>query len=135
LTCILVGNKVDLCTDDPTRRQVLTNDAEEWAQEEGLLFVEASAKSGQNVESAFEQACRDILRKIGEGVFDDDRVRALCPRAPRSAGLTSSSHLLFTLRSISRDAGIPLILLRAPPFHALIIDLWITAWWRGTSGC
>lgn len=88
LTCILVGNKVDLCeADGPSsdtetirsssagpRRQVPTAEAEQWAKEEGLLFVEASAKSGQNVEVAFEQAARNILDKIKKGVFDDDRV-------------------------------------------------------------
>ena len=46
-----------------------------WAKEEGMLFVEASAKSGQNVELAFGQASRDILDKIRRGVFEDDRVR------------------------------------------------------------
>ena len=102
LTCILVGNKVDLCPEadetsdpghDPTaasvpkdlgpasgasrkQREVPTEEAELWAQEEGLLFVEASAKSGVNVEEAFERATRDILDKIRKGVFDDDRVRA-----------------------------------------------------------
>ena len=108
LTCILVGNKVDLCplappptnTDDPSdgasapeptvngplsreaggtskrKREVSTEEAELWAQEEGLLFVEASAKSGLNVEDAFERATRDILDKIRRGVFDDERVSA-----------------------------------------------------------
>lgn len=79
LTCILVGNKIDLCTDDagPGRRtrEVPSEEAEQWAQEEGLLFVEASARSGENVEAAFERATRDILDKIRRGVFDDDRVR------------------------------------------------------------
>jgi len=37
------------------------------------LFVEASAKSGANVEGAFEAAARDILSKIRRGVWDDDR--------------------------------------------------------------
>jgi len=78
LTCILVGNKVDLCDERSSesssrRREVPTEEAERWAKEEGLLFVEASAKSGQNVEYAFEQASRDILDKIKRGVFDDDR--------------------------------------------------------------
>ena len=50
-------------------------EAEKWAKEEGLLFVETSAKSGQNVELAFEQASRDILGKIRRGEFDDQRVR------------------------------------------------------------
>lgn len=39
-----------------------------------MLFVEASAKSGQNVEEAFVQAATDILAKIRRGVFDDNRV-------------------------------------------------------------
>lgn len=41
-----------------------------------MLFVEASAKSGRNVDWAFEEASRDILDKIKRGVFDDNRVRA-----------------------------------------------------------
>jgi len=70
LTCILVGNKSDLAQE---RRQVPTDEGARWAEEEGLLFVEASAKSGANVEGAFEAAVRDILSKIRRGVFDDDR--------------------------------------------------------------
>lgn len=94
LTCILVGNKVDLC-DAPDsasspfppviapishkQRQVTTEEAALWAEQEGLLFVEASARSGQNVERAFEDASRDILDKIQRGVFDDDRVGSSPP--------------------------------------------------------
>ncbi|TFK46692.1 ras-domain-containing protein [Heliocybe sulcata] len=75
LTCILVGNKVDLCSseDGSRRREVPTEEAERFAQEEDLLFVEASAKSGENVQDAFERATRDILTKIERGVFGDDR--------------------------------------------------------------
>ncbi|KAI0371644.1 ras-domain-containing protein [Pilatotrama ljubarskyi] len=78
LTCILVGNKIDLCSDESSapgkrKREVSTEEAELWAKEEGLLFVEASAKSGENVDAAFEQATRDILDKVHRGVFDDDR--------------------------------------------------------------
>ncbi|KAF8638650.1 hypothetical protein AX17_002053 [Amanita inopinata Kibby_2008] len=94
LTCILVGNKVDLVENAPDgggdlqsismfmsnagpgrhRRQVSTEEGAAWAEEEGLLFVEASAKSGQNVEEAFVRAACDILAKIRQGVFDDNRV-------------------------------------------------------------
>lgn len=52
-----------------------TEEGAQWAEEEGLLFVEASAKNGENVEGAFEAAARDILSKIRRGVWDDDRVR------------------------------------------------------------
>lgn len=85
LTCILVGNKSDLPLE---RRQVPTEEGERWAQEEGLLFAEASAKSGTNVDAAFEAAARDILVKIRRGVFDDDRVRL-------SLYISSSSFFRF----------------------------------------
>jgi hypothetical protein len=65
---------VDLCEEGSSKRQVTTEEGEAFAKKEGLLFVEASAKSGLNVEQAFEQAARDILEKIKRGLFDDDRV-------------------------------------------------------------
>ncbi len=91
LTCILVGNKVDLASESDTavrKREVTTEEAELWAQEEGLLFVEASAKSGQNVERAFEQAAKDILDKIKQGVFDDERSPGVKLSKPNSNSLT-----------------------------------------------
>jgi Ras-related protein Rab-2A len=79
----LVANKIDLC-DGPAQdagtgrggkqREVTTEEGELWAREEGLLFVEASAKSGQNVELAFFNASRDILDKVKRGVFDQGKV-------------------------------------------------------------
>lgn len=75
----MVGNKVDLCEEGSANgktREVPTDEAEIFAKEEGLLFVEASAKSGKNVDDAFEQAARNILDKIRKGLFDDDRVGA-----------------------------------------------------------
>ncbi|ESK91052.1 rab family gtpase [Moniliophthora roreri MCA 2997] len=108
LTCILVGNKVDLCEPESEpgegaaasgdasaaqstikrRRQVSTEEAEVFAKEEGLLFVESSAKSGQNVEKAFEDAARDILDKIHRGVFDDDRSPGVKLSKPSNNSLT-----------------------------------------------
>lgn len=58
-------------------RQVSTEEGAEFAQQEQLLFVEASARSGLNVELAFVEASRDILRKVKNGVFDDTRVSPL----------------------------------------------------------
>ena len=56
-------------------REVPYAEAEQWAKEEGMLFVEASAKSGLNVEQAFVDASCDIMAKIKQGVFDNDQVR------------------------------------------------------------
>jgi Ras-related protein Rab-2A len=53
---------------------VSTEEGAEFAQQEGLLFVEASAKSGLNVELAFVEASKDILQKVKNGVFNDTRV-------------------------------------------------------------
>lgn len=54
---------------------MLTEEGESWAREHGLLFVEASAKSGLNVEHAFFTASKDILDKVKRGVFDQGKVR------------------------------------------------------------
>jgi len=90
LTCILVGNKVDLVdgsTPQSRNREVTTEEGEKYAREEGLLFVEASAKSGVNVEKAFEEAARDILGKIRRGVFDDARSPGVKLSTPMKGGM------------------------------------------------
>lgn len=46
---MLVGNKLDLASQRKTPREL----GQQFAQEEGLLFCEASAKSGEGVESMF----------------------------------------------------------------------------------
>lgn len=46
---MLVGNKVDMESSRKTPREM----GEQFAQEEGLLFTEASAKSGTGVEELF----------------------------------------------------------------------------------
>lgn len=48
----LVGNKTDLGND---KRQVSTEEGEEKANKDGLLFMECSAKAGYNVKSLFRK--------------------------------------------------------------------------------
>jgi GTPase SAR1 family protein len=45
----LVGNKLDLAN----KRAVSTEDAQAYAEENGLLFMETSAKAGTNVTDVF----------------------------------------------------------------------------------
>ncbi|KAG8856761.1 hypothetical protein FRB96_006264 [Tulasnella sp. 330] len=58
LTCILVANKIDLCSGpSPSKpRVVSTEEAAQWAKEEEMDYLEASAKTGVNVDEAFTRA-------------------------------------------------------------------------------
>lgn len=79
LSCILVANKVDL-VGGPTssrQREVTSAEAELWAKEENLEYIEASAKTGDNVNEAFAKAARAILSKIKQGLFDENKVSFL----------------------------------------------------------
>ncbi|KAL5529278.1 hypothetical protein ACEPAG_5263 [Sanghuangporus baumii] len=87
LTCILVGNKVDLVETGARPREVTAEQGEAWAQENGLLFVEASAKSGLNVDHAFFAASKDILDKVKRGVFDQGKSPGVKPSNPNSNAL------------------------------------------------
>lgn len=66
MTIMLIGNKCDL----ESRRAVSKAEGEQFARENGLVFVETSAKTATNVEEAFIQTARNINEKIVEGVFD-----------------------------------------------------------------
>lgn len=56
---MLVGCKSDL-TD---KRQVSTQEARQYAQEQGLLFTETSAKTGDGVKAAFETLVHEITNQ------------------------------------------------------------------------
>lgn len=66
MTIMLIGNKCDLAH----RRAVSTEEGEQFAKENGLIFMEASAKTAQNVEEAFIKTAGTIYKKIQDGVFD-----------------------------------------------------------------
>jgi Ras-related protein Rab-6A len=53
----LVGNKTDLGND---KRQVSTEEGEERAKKDNLLFMEVSAKAGYNVKSLFRKLATSL---------------------------------------------------------------------------
>ncbi|EPB91059.1 Ras-like protein Rab-2A [Mucor circinelloides 1006PhL] len=63
---MLIGNKSDL----EKNRQVSREEAEQFAQENDLFFLETSAKSSDNVEKAFEETAAEIQKKIQNGTID-----------------------------------------------------------------
>jgi Ras-related protein Rab-2A len=72
IVVILVGNKSDLAsTGDENKREVTTQEAEEWARANGVLeYVETSAKSGKGVELAFARVAERIYQNIEAGKYD-----------------------------------------------------------------
>eukprot|EP00568_Trieres_chinensis_P000389 CAMPEP_0183309010 /NCGR_PEP_ID=MMETSP0160_2-20130417/23449_1 /TAXON_ID=2839 ORGANISM="Odontella Sinensis, Strain Grunow 1884" /NCGR_SAMPLE_ID=MMETSP0160_2 /ASSEMBLY_ACC=CAM_ASM_000250 /LENGTH=243 /DNA_ID=CAMNT_0025472943 /DNA_START=186 /DNA_END=917 /DNA_ORIENTATION=- len=53
----LVGNKTDLGND---KRQISTEEGEERAKKDGLLFMECSAKAGYNIKSLFRKLATSL---------------------------------------------------------------------------
>lgn len=62
----VIGNKSDL----DNKRQVSKEEGERFARENGLFFMEASAKSAENVEEAFVKTAETIYKKIQKGEID-----------------------------------------------------------------
>ncbi|MCO5566489.1 hypothetical protein L7F22_020166 [Adiantum nelumboides] len=62
IVIMLVGNKTDLST----LRAVTTEDAKEFAEKEGLFFLETSALEATNVESSFLMVLTEIYRIVSK---------------------------------------------------------------------
>ncbi|KAM3279439.1 hypothetical protein ACQJBY_046663 [Aegilops geniculata] len=60
---ILVGNKADM---DESKRAVPTSKGQALADEYGIQFFEASAKTNMNVEQVFFSIARDIKQRLSE---------------------------------------------------------------------
>jgi Ras-related protein Rab-18 len=88
---LLVGNKIDLSDGTSTdndgetyERQVERYEAEEWARKQGMLFLEASAKTRTGVQESFMEVVHKILE-------DPDLLLNTVPGKPK--GATSTVNL------------------------------------------
>lgn len=79
MVIMLIGNKADL----ESRRQVSFEEGKTFAANNGLIFMETSAKTAANVEAAFVQTADRIYKNIQSGLYDvENEVRACaCVRA------------------------------------------------------
>lgn len=70
ISCILVANKVDLCEEGSAsakKREVSAEEAQQFAKDNDMVdYIEASAKTGQNVDEAFTRAVRKF------GIYGDE---------------------------------------------------------------
>ncbi len=60
INIMLVGNKIDICKEAPSARQVETEEGSKLAERHGLMFTEASAHQGANVRDAFENLLQSL---------------------------------------------------------------------------
>lgn len=66
MTIMLVGNKADLSN----HREVKFEEGQRFAQENGLIFIETSAKTAENVEKAFLSTAQKIHQHIMQGQIE-----------------------------------------------------------------
>ncbi|KAI4354205.1 hypothetical protein L6164_003095 [Bauhinia variegata] len=69
---MLVGNKCDL----ENIREVSTEEGKNFAEEEGLFFMETSALDATNVQTAFEIVIQEIYKNISRKVLNSDSYKA-----------------------------------------------------------
>lgn len=104
---LLVGNKKDLEED----REVTFLEASNFAQENELIFLETSAKTGENVEEAFLKCSKTILAKIETGELDPERIGSgiqygdTSMRSGGGAGLTGARQQSSGRRRATDCAG------------------------------
>lgn len=66
VTLVLVVNKCDLAS----QRKVFRLEAEEYARQNKMIYVESSAKTGEGVEEIFEKSAETVLQKVLGGLLD-----------------------------------------------------------------
>lgn len=81
----LIGNKSDL----ESTREVTYEEAKKFADENGLMFAETSAMTGQNVEEAFLETARKIYQSVMDGRLDLNSAESGVQQKQQAAGRTS----------------------------------------------
>jgi len=71
LSVVVIGNKCDL----EHERQVSRVEGESFAQDNGLFFLETSAKTAYNVEEAFVSVAKLIYDKVQRGLINTTNER------------------------------------------------------------
>ncbi|KAI8615848.1 ras family-domain-containing protein [Chytriomyces sp. MP71] len=95
---VLLGNKVDLAKVDKEFRKVGARTAKEFADENGFLFYEVSALSGENVDSALHALCQTMLETHAER--ETKRLEALRAKASPTVTTVGETSNVATARRV-----------------------------------
>ena len=68
ISIILIGNKIDL-----KYRSINSEEAENFAKENKLMYCETSCKEGNNIEKAFDMITKDIVNKQNNNNIYEDK--------------------------------------------------------------
>jgi small GTP-binding protein len=91
---VLVGNKIDI---DPSRRQVSRDEGVAFARENGMLFLECSAKNDVNIDDCFLRPAHIVYEKLRKGEIDVNnessgvRLGHAAGQSPSTSSAASSS--------------------------------------------
>ena len=94
LNNVFIGNKADL----EARRQVSFEEGKKFAEDNGLIFLETSAKTAQNVEEAFVSTANKIYRYELLCVFSSVCIVMLFPLVTSRMEFTTFPMMLMALK-------------------------------------
>ncbi|KAJ5071826.1 rab2a member ras oncogene family [Anaeramoeba ignava] len=86
-TITLVANKIDI-----RERSISIEEGEKFANENGLEFIETSAKSNTNVEECFQKTARIIYEKIQSGTLKLQENQTLNDPQETESGIEKKSR-------------------------------------------
>ena len=96
IVIMLIGNKSDLSS----LRQVDTDQAKEFAEKEGLSFLETSAMESTNVETAFYTVLSEIYKIVNKKALIADEAHGESPLLPGTRiDLTNNDDVIPTKKS------------------------------------
>ncbi len=111
IVIMLIGNKTDL----GARREVTYEEGAKFAKENGLIFLETSAKTSSNVTEAFVVTAQQINEHIKNGVYDVSSekfgVKLGSRRGMSSpASASYSNHPLYNSIRLPTSSSAPMLL-------------------------